>query len=95
MNYWPAEVTNLAECHEPLFDTFEEIAAGRRGHRPRALQRPRLGAAPQLRPVARHRPDQPRQPRHLADRRRLAGQHLWEHYLYGGDRPSCARPPTR
>ncbi len=20
MNYWPAEITNLAECHEPLFD---------------------------------------------------------------------------
>jgi len=20
MNYWPAEVTNLAECHQPLFD---------------------------------------------------------------------------
>lgn len=26
MNYWPAEVTNLAECHLPLFDTLKEIA---------------------------------------------------------------------
>jgi alpha-L-fucosidase 2 len=25
MNYWPAEVTNLAECHEPLFDLVEEL----------------------------------------------------------------------
>ena len=25
MNYWPAEVTNLAECHEPLFDMLEEM----------------------------------------------------------------------
>ncbi|MEX2092897.1 MAG: glycoside hydrolase family 95 protein [Pirellulales bacterium] len=25
MNYWPAEVTNLAECHEPLFDLIEEM----------------------------------------------------------------------
>jgi len=25
MNYWPAEVTNLAECHEPLFDLIEEL----------------------------------------------------------------------
>ena len=40
--------------------------------RPEALQRSRLGPAPQLRPVARGRPDQRLQPRHLADRRRLA-----------------------
>ncbi len=25
MNYWPAEVTNLAECHEPLFDLLERM----------------------------------------------------------------------
>ncbi len=31
MNYWPAEVCNLAECHEPLFQMLEEVAAsGRR-----------------------------------------------------------------
>jgi len=26
MNYWPAEVANLSECHEPLFDMIEEVA---------------------------------------------------------------------
>jgi alpha-L-fucosidase 2 len=26
MNYWPAEVTNLSECAEPLFDMIEECA---------------------------------------------------------------------
>ena len=26
MNYWPAEVTNLAECHEPLFDMIADCA---------------------------------------------------------------------
>lgn len=26
MNYWPAEVTNLSECHQPLFTLIEEIA---------------------------------------------------------------------
>jgi alpha-L-fucosidase 2 len=26
MNYWPAEVTNLSECHQPLFDLIEEVA---------------------------------------------------------------------
>jgi len=31
MNYWPAESTNLAECHEPLFDMVEDCAVtGRR-----------------------------------------------------------------
>lgn len=25
MNYWPAEVTNLAECHEPLFQLIREL----------------------------------------------------------------------
>jgi alpha-L-fucosidase 2 len=31
MNYWPAEVANLSECHRPLFDWMESIAeSGRR-----------------------------------------------------------------
>lgn len=26
MNYWPAEVTNLSECHEPLFKMLQELS---------------------------------------------------------------------
>ena len=26
MNYWPAETTNLSECHLPLFDLLEDVA---------------------------------------------------------------------
>ncbi len=26
MNYWPAEVCNLSECHEPLFDLIDDCA---------------------------------------------------------------------
>lgn len=26
MNYWPAEVTNLSECHQPLFSLIKEVA---------------------------------------------------------------------
>ena len=26
MNYWPVELTNLSECHEPLFNLIEEVA---------------------------------------------------------------------
>ncbi|MFD2611144.1 glycoside hydrolase family 95 protein [Paenibacillus gansuensis] len=34
MNYWPAEVCNLSECHEPLFDMVEELrVAGARAAR--------------------------------------------------------------
>ncbi|KAA9002092.1 glycoside hydrolase family 95 protein [Paenibacillus spiritus] len=35
MNYWPAEVCNLAECHEPLFDLIAE--ASRTGARTAAI----------------------------------------------------------
>jgi alpha-L-fucosidase 2 len=31
MNYWPAEVTNLSECHEPLFDLIDDcVVSGRK-----------------------------------------------------------------
>lgn len=26
MNYWPAEVTNLSECHQPLFDMITDLS---------------------------------------------------------------------
>ena len=26
MNYWPAELTNLSECHEPFFDMIKELS---------------------------------------------------------------------
>ena len=26
MNYWPAETTNLAECHQPLIQMVKELA---------------------------------------------------------------------
>lgn len=28
MNYWPAEVCNLAECHQPLFDLIKDLSEG-------------------------------------------------------------------
>ena len=30
MNYWPVEVTNLSECHEPLFDMIADCAVSGR-----------------------------------------------------------------
>ena len=72
MNYWPVEETNLVRVPVAAVRRPQGPGRVRRHHRQGAVQRARLGAAPQLRPVARHRAHQRLQPRHLADRRRLA-----------------------
>ena len=38
MNYWPAETTNLAECHEPLMALITDLVA-RRGQHSKGLLR--------------------------------------------------------
>ena len=86
MNYWPAEVTNLAECHLPLFDALKEVAASgartakehynARGwvlHHNFDLWR---GTAPIN---ASNHGIWPTGGAWLA-------MHFWEHYLYGGDK---------
>ncbi|MFJ8045714.1 glycosyl hydrolase family 95 catalytic domain-containing protein [Kitasatospora sp. NPDC096147] len=91
MNYWPAEITNLAECHQPLLSLVEDLAEagaptardlyGCRGwtvHHNTDLWRPTA-------PVA-GSPSWAMWP--------MAGAwlcaHLWEHYRYGGDRAFLA-----
>jgi alpha-L-fucosidase 2 len=91
MDYWPAEVTNLAECHEPLFDLVEGCAAtgrktarahyGARGfvlHHNTDLWR---GTAPIN---ASNHGIWPTGGAWLC-------RHLWEHYLFGGDRAFLAK----
>ena len=54
MNYWPAELTNLSECHEPLFDLIEDcattgVATARNFYNQTAgccITTPTVGAAP-------------------------------------------------
>ncbi len=86
MNYWPAEVTNLSACHQPLFDWMKKVAAaGRRTARihygcrgwvchhisdPWAFTAPGDAAGCGLWPMG---------GAWLCD-------HLWEHYLFTGDR---------
>ena len=72
MNYWPAEVTNLAECHEPLFDLIEELREPGATHGAGALRGARLGRPPQHRPVARGDAGRRRPLGPVADGRRLA-----------------------
>lgn len=86
MNYWPAEVTGLPECHEPLFRLIKELAAtgretaklmyGRKGwisHHNTSIWRetfPNDGTA--------HAAFWPMSGAWLCS-------HLWEHYLFSGD----------
>jgi alpha-L-fucosidase 2 len=85
MNYWPAEVTNLAECHEPLFDLVEELReAGRRS------ARAHYGARGF---VAHHNTDLWRVATPVDGARwglwplgaAWLSTHLYEHYAFGGD----------
>ncbi len=85
MNYWPAEVTNLAECHEPLLDLIEELREPGR-HTARA----HYGAGGF---VAHHNTDLWRVATPVDGARwglwpmgaAWLATHLFEHYAFGGD----------
>ena len=91
MNYWPAEVTNLAELHEPLFDFLDSLRAP--GRKTAQVHYGARGF------VAHHITDiwgftspgdLPRSglwPTGVA----WLTQHLWEHYLFAPDRAFLAR----
>jgi alpha-L-fucosidase 2 len=91
MNYWPAEVTNLAELHRPLFDFLESLREpGRKTARTHYAAR---GF------VAHHITDifgftspgdLPRSGLWPTGAAWLA-QHLWEHYQFGLDRDFLAK----
>ncbi len=92
MNYWPAEVTNLAELHTPLFDLLESLREpGRR------TARVHYGASRGF--VVHHITDifgftspgdLPRSGLWPTGGAWLA-HHLWEHYLFGRDRQFLAK----
>ena len=86
MNYWPAEITNLSECHEPLFRLIKELAVNGRetaknmyglpgwvGHHNASIWRETYPNDNQ--PVASFWP--------------MVGgwlcSHLWEHFVFTGD----------
>ena len=86
MNYWPAEVTGLSECHQPLFDFIGELAeTGRR------IATVNYGAPGW---VAHHNSDLWRAARPMQGEPMWANwyfsnawlcAHLWEHYCFTGD----------
>ncbi len=82
MNYWPAEPTALAECHEPLFDWIENLAAVQKKSTEPKLQTKKgwiifstnnIMGGPSTWGI--HRPGSA-----------WLTQHFWEHYAFGGDK---------
>jgi alpha-L-fucosidase 2 len=87
MNYWPAEVTNLSECHEPLLTMIGELAVNGGKVARDMYHRPGW--------VVHHnttiwRDSQPVDNRTGITFWPMAGgwfcEHLWEHYQFTGDR---------
>jgi alpha-L-fucosidase 2 len=90
MNYWPAELTNLSECHEPLFDLIDDLVIS--GHRTAQEQYGCRGW------VLHHNTDLWRgtAPINGIDGIWPTGgawlcHHLWEHYLFTRDPAFLAR----
>lgn len=90
MNYWPAEVANLAECHEPFFGLVERLAIN--GAKTAAINYGARGWVAhhnsdlwaQTAPVGHYGEGDPV----WANWSMSAGwvcQHLWEHYAFGRD----------
>jgi len=91
MNYWPAEVANLAELHQPLFDYLESLREP--GRKTASVHYGANGF------VAHHISDiwgftapgdRPRSGLWPTGAAWLT-QHLWEHYLFNPDRAFLAR----
>ena len=86
MNYWPAEVTNLSECHDPLFSLVSDLATT--GAEAAKVLYGAKGW------VAHHNTDLWRIAGPVDGARygmwpnggAWVAQHLWQHYLYTGDK---------
>jgi alpha-L-fucosidase 2 len=90
MNYWPAEIANLSECHEPLFDMIDDLVIS--GRRTAKAQYGCRGW------VLHHNTDLWRgtAPINNIDGVWPTGgawlcHHLWEHYLFTGDKKFLLR----
>jgi alpha-L-fucosidase 2 len=90
MNYWPAEVGNLSECHEPFFDLIDDLTIS--GARAAKQQYGARGW------VVHHNTDLWRgaAPINNVDGFWPTGgawlcHHLWEHYLFTGDKDFLKR----
>lgn len=85
MNYWPAEVTNLPEMHEPLFQMVKELSEAAQGTAKRLYDCRGW--------VVHHNTDLWRMSGPVDGANYVwplggawLSQHLWQHYLYSGDK---------
>ncbi len=92
MNYWPAEIGNLAECHQPLLRMIEEMAVTGQKTAREMYGRPGW--------VAHHNNDIWRDTQPVDGIAQTSFwpmgsgwlcQHIWQHFLFGGDREFLAR----
>jgi alpha-L-fucosidase 2 len=89
MNYWPAEVANLAECHLPLFDLVtSQLPAWRRATASSAELKTPSGALTQRGFAVRTSHNIMGGMGWKWDKTANAWycQHFWEHYSFGGDK---------
>lgn len=86
MNYWPAEVTNLSECHEPFFRFIERLVErGRITAREQyGMQGSVIHHATDLWAPAWMRANQPYWGSWIHGGGWIL-QHMWEHYRFTGD----------
>jgi alpha-L-fucosidase 2 len=92
MNYWPAEVTNLAECTEPLFQMIRDLS-----ETGAQMARKQYGASRGW--MAHHNTDLWRATGPIDGAHwgmwptggAWLCRHLWEHYLYSSDREFLAQ----
>lgn len=91
MNYWPAEVTNLAECTQPLFRLVDECVINGRKTAERSY---RCRGWVTHHNVSIWRITDPIDNQARFSFWPMAGgwlcRHLWEHYLFSGDRKFLA-----
>ena len=91
MNYWPAEVTNLSECHTPLFDMLDDVVVS--GRKTAQAHYNARGW------VLHHNTDLWRGTAPINASNHgiwVSGgawlcHHLWDHYLYTGDKEFLAK----
>ncbi len=87
MNYWPAEVGNLAECHEPFLQLMAALREPFRRSTKRVFGADvpgfTVGTGHNLFGFNQETPDSPRKSKPGAA---WYARHYWEHYCFGGDR---------